>query len=179
MIVETGKIRVVFTVTCGAQNNENCPSEEKLQKLRKLTAPGNQTPQQKEQWKMDRDQLVNSLKAKLDEHPAPPEEKPGLLEIAHYRVERRAAVTNEIVEVGRDVFVGIAEVYYKYLNPDPATGLLEIREPEGRQYLNEMFRLIFQDLDEENSNWLTWVMVPLVEAFDGRFNPSGMGGDKG
>jgi hypothetical protein len=90
---------------------------------------------------------------------------------------------NQVVELGRDVFVGIAEVdsYVFRRDLDPPKRL-EINDRQGRLYFDIMFSLIFQDLKSPGPRgdmgfcWLTWVVVPLVEALEGRFNPIGMGG---
>ena len=169
MTVEADKIKVLFTVTCGT---DSCPSERILRGFRKLSENPSD-PKQKELVAEKREKLVNSMKANLKDHPA------SLLEIAHYRMENRNSA-GELLDAGRDVFVGIASVDGYVLPRNRDTGLLEIVDHENsRGYLDSMFQFIFTDFNKPEDNdfcWLTWVIVPLEEALEGRFNPLGMGG---
>jgi hypothetical protein len=170
MVEERARIRVMFTVICGT---DSCPSERTLRKFRKLS-DNPSDPAQKVQAAAERRELVDSMKnnLKMREHPA------TLIEVAHYRMENRDSA-GELLDAGRDVFVGLAEVDSNVLSRNLETGRLEIDNDNGRLYLDVMFQFIFQDFNKPGDDdfcWLTWVVVPLVEALEGRFNPLGMGG---
>ncbi|MCK6624815.1 MAG: hypothetical protein L6R45_06525 [Anaerolineae bacterium] len=162
MIGETGNIRVLFTVICGAPSG--CPRNERLADFReKLSKP--EDPKLVPQWLLERKAFMLSLQANhlLSDN------EPNLIDLSHYQ-----AADNH-----RDVFVGMAQVPDQIFARHKETFLLEVREPEGRDYLDEMFSKIFHDLNEEGDNdfaWLTWTIVPLVETLEGRFNPGGMAG---
>lgn len=169
MIEEINKIRVMFTVICGAKDDDDCPDESRLVPFRTL---GARFDDPEELMAKLRKTLVDSLK---NNHQAP-DGKPSLKDIGHYRVEIRNA-DGEVIEKesGRDVFTGLVEVPSNVFVRNEDTNLLEIRNPT---YFSEMFSSIFQDLNEKGDNdfrWLTWVIVPLVEALEDRFNPIGMG----
>lgn len=168
-MAEADKIKVLFTVTCGT---DSCPSERILRKFRGLSERPSD-PERRAQADVRREELVNSMKGNLSEHPA------ALLEIAHYRMENRS-YTGELLDAGRDVFVGIASVDSYALPRNLDTGLLEIADHDNsRGYLDAMFQFIFSDFNKPGDTdfcWLTWVVVPLEEALEGRFNPLGMGG---
>lgn len=162
MIKETSYIRVLFTVICGTPDG-GCPAEERLKRFRILSEKP-EDPKLIPQWTLEREKFVNTLQAKH----FVTENQSSLIDVGHYSVNTTT----------RDVFVGLAIVPDQVLARNE-TMLLEMVEPAGRTYFNDLFSTIFEDLNEEDDNdftWLTWVIVPLVEAFDGRFNPGGMGG---
>lgn len=158
-------IKITFAVVCGSQN---CGTEFRWEKFRILSATD---PDPAVQLDIDeaREAFLNGIKRRDNR----------LVELAHYRYKGGY----------RDVFIGIANI--------PASGVLEMRngflqivetdssdDTQGRGYLNAMFRSFFKDLVEESIaedpmsfEWLEWVMVPLKEALEGRFNPIGMGGE--
>lgn len=162
MISETGSIRVLFAVFCGAPSG--CPAKGRLGPFReKLSKPAD--PTSVPQWLLERKAFMLSLQANhlLSDN------QPSLVDLSHYQAR----------DDNRDIFMGMAQVPDQIFARHRETFLLEIREPEGRDYLDEMFSKIFQDLNEEGDNdfaWLTWTVVPLVETLEGRFNPGGMAG---
>jgi hypothetical protein len=171
MISETGYIRVIFTVTCGALQNDDCPSGTQLAPYRVLSEkPAD--PKQLAQWNADRKLLADKLREK--------DRTQSLIDIGHYRMDFVSRVTGQRV-FGRDVFTGLARVPEQIFSRDErGTGLLELG-PEAQGFFAEMFGSIFDDLrvsnpDNDGFCWLTWVVVPLIEAVEERFNALGMGG---
>jgi hypothetical protein len=169
MISETGYIRVIFTVTCGSASSCDCPEDDQLKYFRLLSGEyegQDLTPSQLTQKR-------GALVAELQSNHLTPDGGPSLIDIGHYRMPSK---NND----SRDVFVGLAQVPDTIFARHVETMLLSLT-PEAPEYLGEMFSAIFRDLQkagpsEKGFCWLSWTVVPLVEALEGRFNPLGMSG---
>lgn len=161
ILEETGVVRVIFTVIGDMHSQKNWSDENRLGTFRGKIDDSNS-------------QLIEDINNNIIQNPdgllgPDTTELPILLNIGRYQMVGGQDMFAGIVQVDRDAFTRTVD------------GRLIINEDE-RSYLNQMFRRIFQDLkidDNDDFSWLIWIVVPLVEAFDGRFNPIGMGGVSG
>ena len=172
MIEESGQVRLIFTVICG-DLNQSCPDETKLTSFREKI---NNQPNLNDP--LDLTPLVEQLNTQISNPSSISGTNatilPHLLRIGRYRMGEPPVGG----DFSLDMFTGLMIVDRKVFDRDRDSNMLKI-SPQERSYLNETFRRIFQELkkdDNDDFSWLTWTIVPLVEAFDGRFNPIGMGG---